>query len=427
MITVEQYADFSQRFHQVVINRRIPIEGTLEVTLRCPLTCAHCYNNLPMSDHEARHRELSYEDYCRLLDEIADAGCLWLLFTGGEIFARRDFLEIYTYAKRKGFLITLFTNGTLITPKIADYLVEWRPFAIEITLYGYTKETYERLTGIPGSYEKCIRAIHLLLERNLPLKLKTVAVSMNRHEIRDMQRFAEELGVGFKFDAMMNPRIDCSMSPLEVRLTPAEIVAFDLDDPRRMAEWQTFSTYFTKPAQSPEHRNEVYHCGGGVSAFAIDPYGDMSICVLSQVDKYNVRTGSFTEGWNEYLRRVRAKPRTTINKCVDCQIKSMCGMCPATGELESGHAETPVDFLCHVAHLRAHFVGLEVPAHGDCEYCKGGSRYHVLQESIAAIEDEGRKPWQPPRGARKSLPVLSQPSQTSGVTHQSGGCSACNL
>ena len=71
------------------------------------------------------------------------------MFTGGEIFARRDFLDIYTYAKRKGFLITLFTNGTLITPRIADYLAAWRPFAIEITLYGRTKDTYERLTGIP--------------------------------------------------------------------------------------------------------------------------------------------------------------------------------------------------------------------------------------------------------------------------------------
>src|SRR5437879_3166839 len=83
------------------------------------------------------------------------------------------------------------------------------------------------LTGIPGSFDKCLRGIHLLLERGLPLALKTVAVSINRHELWDIQRFAEEeLGVEFKFDAMMNPRIDCSQSPLSVRLTPEEVVAF---------------------------------------------------------------------------------------------------------------------------------------------------------------------------------------------------------
>ena len=134
------YGEFSEAFQGRLAGRRLPLNGTIEVTRRCPLTCLHCYNNLPMGDGEARSRELDYDEHCRLLDELADAGCLWLLYTGGEIFARRDFLDIYTYAKKKGFLITLFTNGTLITERIADHLVAWRPFAIEITLYGLTKD-----------------------------------------------------------------------------------------------------------------------------------------------------------------------------------------------------------------------------------------------------------------------------------------------
>src|SRR6188472_3885750 len=196
--------------HRKMIAAGLPLSGTIEVTRRCPLTCAHCYNNLPMADREAAQRELSYDEHCRLLDQISDAGCLWLLYTGGEIFARRDFIDIYSYARRRGLLITLFTNGTIITPAIADRLVEERPFAIEITLYGRTRETYERLTGIPGSFDRCMRGIRLLKERGLPLKLKTVAVTINRHEIHDMERFAEEeLGVPLKFDGMINARIDC--------------------------------------------------------------------------------------------------------------------------------------------------------------------------------------------------------------------------
>src|SRR4029453_13908837 len=159
------YGEFSQTFHRRTMREHLPLSGTIEVTRRCPLTCVHCYNNLPLADGAGASTELTYAEHCRILDELADAGCLWLLFTGGEIFARRDFLDIYTYAKKKGFLITLFTNGTLITPRIADYLAVWRPFSIEITLYGLTKETYERLTGIPGSFEKCMRGIRLLRER----------------------------------------------------------------------------------------------------------------------------------------------------------------------------------------------------------------------------------------------------------------------
>ena len=183
------YGAFSQSFHERTMRQHLPLNATIEVTRRCPLTCVHCYNNLPMSDHEASSSELSYQELCRILDEMAEAGCLWLLFTGGEIFARRDFLDIYTYAKRKGFLITLFTNGTLITPRIADYLAVWRPFAIEITLYGRTRDTYERLTGVPGSYDKCLK--DLLLERRLAPRRQVRRGHLERTN-RDMQQFAEK-------------------------------------------------------------------------------------------------------------------------------------------------------------------------------------------------------------------------------------------
>src|SRR5579863_2783032 len=220
------YSAFSLGVHQRTSGKRVPMEVSIEVTRRCPLECRHCYNNLPMSDKAARKSELSLDEYRRLLDELAAEGCLWILFTGGEIFARADFLDIYAYAKSKGFLITLFTNGTMITERVADFLVEYPPFAIEITLYGATRETYESLTQIPGSYDRCMRGIRLLQERNLPLKLKTVPTTINRHEVYEMKRMAEEdFGVEFKFDAVINPRIDCSQSPLAVRLTSEDAVA----------------------------------------------------------------------------------------------------------------------------------------------------------------------------------------------------------
>lgn len=384
----QSYADFSRHLHLQTLGQRLPITGTVEVTRRCPLACAHCYNNLPMGDRQARRRELSREEHYRLLDEIADAGCLWLLYTGGEIFARKDFLDIYTYAKRRGLLITLFTNGTLITPAIADYLVDWRPFAMEITLYGRTQETYERLTGIPGSYARCLQGIRLLMERGLPLKLKTVAVTLNQHELRDMKRFAEEeLGVGFKYDAMMNPRIDCSQSPLAVRLRPPEVVALDLQDPKRVAEWRQFASRFAGPVNPPEKRSEVYHCGGGISSFAIDPYGQMSICVLSHAATYDVRQGSFREGWEGFVAQERQKKTSRLTKCTTCGIKAMCGMCPANGELENGDPESPVEFLCHVAHLRAYALDIPIPPHGPCEYCPEGARHDdVLQEAATLLQ-----------------------------------------
>src|SRR4051812_18231504 len=94
------YAAFSGQLHRAAAAAHTPLNGSIEVTHRCPLTCAHCYNNLPMADSAAQRRELTTAEHFRIVDELADAGCLWLLYTGGEIFARRDFLDIYTHARK---------------------------------------------------------------------------------------------------------------------------------------------------------------------------------------------------------------------------------------------------------------------------------------------------------------------------------------
>jgi radical SAM protein with 4Fe4S-binding SPASM domain len=281
-----------------------------------------------------------------------------------------DFLDIYTYAKQKGLLITLFTNGALLTQRTVDHLAEWPPFSIEITLYGRTRETYERITGVPGSYDRCLQGIQLLKSRSLPLKLKAMVITLNVHEIWAMKKFAEEdLSLEFKFDSMINPRVDCSPVPLKVRLTPGEIVALDLQDSRRMMAWRKFSSEFILPPSS-ECPGGMYQCGGGMKNFAINPYGHLSTCVLSWVESFDLRKGSFQEGWDIFLRKVRERKITRRTKCTACQLIALCGMFPANAYLENQDPETPIEFFCQVAHLRAQALGISVKPHGGCEYCK---------------------------------------------------------
>jgi radical SAM protein with 4Fe4S-binding SPASM domain len=413
------YGAFSADLHQRQAGVRSPMQVSIEVTRRCPLECLHCYNNLSMGDMEAKRRELSTEEHFKMLDEMVEMGCFWLLYTGGEIFARKDFLEIYTYAKKKGFLITLFTNGTIINEQIADHLVEWPPFAIEITLYGRTRETYEALTSVPGSYDRCLRGIKLLKERGLPLKLKTVATSINKHEVLAMRKFAEEeLGVDFKMDGQINPRIDCSQSPLAVRLTPEDVVALDMSTPKAVSEYRRLAKRDLENPPNMSLSNSVYFCGGGMNSLAINAYGEMGICIISQQETFSIRGKSLRHVWDESLMRLRTRERTRMTKCVQCQIQSLCGMCPANGELENGDRESPVDFLCEVAHLRAAVIGAEVPGHGDCAFCSGGSEHEALLESARRIatKEIDVEGWV---GPQQILPILN------GSTVSAGGCGSC--
>jgi radical SAM protein with 4Fe4S-binding SPASM domain len=422
VIQATTYGEFSEAIHARQRRHRVAAEVSIEMTHRCPLNCQHCYNNLPMGDVDARKRELTFEEHIRLLDELFEMGTLWILYTGGEIFARKDFLDIYTEAKKRGFIITLFTNGTLITPRIADYLVEYRPFAIEITLYGATRETYEALTQIPGSFDRCIRGIRLLKERGLPLALKTVPTRINFHEVYEMKRFAEEeIGVRFKFDPLVNPRIDCSQSPLAVRLSPEQAVTLDFHDPVRREEYLRLVEHERAQAHIPVP-NKRYTCGGGHNGCAIDPNGRTTICVLSHRDGYDLRSGSFREGWEGRLKEIRATPTTRETICTTCQIRSLCAMCPANGELENGDAEKPVEFLCQVAHLRAHALDVDIPEHGNCPCCPGGALHNELLNSAQRVKEATGefKRIIPTTPASSPLPVLQ-----SGSACSSGGCSSC--
>ncbi|MGA9347299.1 MAG: radical SAM protein [Anaerolineae bacterium] len=341
------FHEFNERLQQ----KRTPILGGVEITHRCNLNCVHCYCRLPASDLEAKRAELTFSQICQIIDQIADEGCLYFTITGGEPLLRQDFLDIYTYAKKKGLLISIFTNGTLITPHLADYLQEWQPLQVEITLYGLTKDTYEKVTRVPGSYERCIESVKLLLDRGINVALKTMAMTLNKHEVLEMKRFAKDLGLDFRWDALIHPKLDGSKDPYEVRLSKEEVLALELADEDRV---RAVRAYFDKHWDSPLPET-IYACGAGLLSFFIDPRGHLVMCTLARVPSYDLLAGSFHDGWHNFIPQVRNRPRTMIgDKCRGCKIAVLCFQCPGRSQLEYGpHAEeTPIDYLCELGHMR---------------------------------------------------------------------------
>jgi radical SAM protein with 4Fe4S-binding SPASM domain len=163
-----------------------------------------------------------------------------------------------------------------------------------------------------------------------------------------MEALARELGVGFTFDPAVNAAIDGSLRPLEVRLEPEEVLALESGDPRRRAEWGRLLR------EAPRGDGEsLYRCGGGITAFAVDAAGMLRICPLSRREGYDLRRGTFREGWDGPLREVRSRKRERSGGCGSCRLQPLCGMCPAIGDLEAGDPESPLDFFCRVGYGRA--------------------------------------------------------------------------
>jgi len=173
-------------------NNRQLISFDLEITGRCNNNCRHCYINLPASDTEAKSKELTFQQIKDIVDEAAGLGALWCLITGGEPLLREDFFDIYLYIKKKGLLVSVFTNAVLIAKRHIEFFKKYPPRDIEVTVYGVTEGTYERITRMPGSYAAFMRGLNILLENRIKVRFKAMAIRSNLEELPQIVSFCRE-------------------------------------------------------------------------------------------------------------------------------------------------------------------------------------------------------------------------------------------
>ena len=346
------YADFSEKIHSASSQKRIPLDASLDFTYRCNNKCVHCYCNLPANDRKAARDELTTEEIKRLLDDLASMGTLWLLITGGEPLLRPDFEEVYLHAKKKGFLITCFTNGTLVDDKTVELLSKHPPFAVEISLYGATRETHEKVTQVPGSYDKCMEGIRKIIKAGIKLKLKTMALTINQHEIEAMDKMAQELGCEFRFDPMLNKRLDNHnfSDPVKYRISPEDVVRLDKAYPKRMDEWKQFCDKFVG---DPVKDDRLYKCGAGLGMVHINPYGIAKGCMMMTKEGFSVKEHDFQWLWNAGIFLDITRKKDFPLPCDDCNLANLCGQCPAWSIVESGDIKKEVTYLCKIAKIRA--------------------------------------------------------------------------
>ena len=328
---------------------RVPLSATLELTSRCNLRCRHCYLGDQAEQHKKRALERDTEAVKASLREWADAGALYLLITGGDPMMRKDFTEIYRFAREQGMLVTVFCDGILVTDKIISLFQELPPRKVEISIYGATPETYESVTRVPGSHAAAWRGIHRLLDAGITVALKTVMMTLNEHEMEDMAAQAESLGLKFRHDAAIFPCLpDSSKDPLNLRVSPERVVSYDLADPKRLEHWQKA---VHKLDQFPVS-DRLYTCGAGATGFYCDPYGGLSPCLMTTHYRYDQGTRSFQDLWDHELGFIRQKKRARSDSCLTGPQRAACTHCPAMNYLESGDEEQESDYMRETTLLR---------------------------------------------------------------------------
>lgn len=340
--------EYLREFNQKAAQQRIPLSGNLALTHRCGVRCRHCYLENEISTRENIHKELDTRQWKKIIDDITRAGCLFLLITGGEPLLRKDFKEIYRHAKTNGLLVTLFTNGMLIDDDILELFQLFSPKTVEITLYGASPATHEKITRVKGSYEKTLAGINKLIQQKINVKLKTILMTLNRHEFFDIQNMAREWGVKFRFDAALFPGLTGDKSPLKLRVPVEDAIEKEFSDENRARAWKDLS----REMKGLPTRDYLYQCGAGLTHFHIDPYGGLRPCLMVTDLEYNLINGDFSTGWNQVMPRLRERKPGSNYRCHGCRKKSLCGFCPAFFKLENNAEDICSQYLCDMGQKR---------------------------------------------------------------------------
>ncbi len=344
-------------------NKKSLISFDLELTARCNNSCRHCYINLPANDKKAQEKELPIHELQRVIDQAVDLGALWCLITGGEPLLREDFFDIYLYLRKKGLLVSVFTNATLIVEEHIKFFRKYPPRALEVTVYGVTRETYERVTRKPGSFEAFMRGLEALLQGGIKVRLKAMALRSNVHELPRIAQFCRERTKDyFRFDPFLHLRFDGNELRNEEirseRLSAKEIVAIEQADFERSQALENGCDKLINPGFAHYVGNHLFHCGTGIGSFAVSYDGLFRLCssLWHRDCVYDLKRGTVTEALQDFIPKVRdmrSNRKEFLEKCRVCPVINLCIWCPAHAHLETGELDKPVEYFCTVARARA--------------------------------------------------------------------------
>ncbi len=345
--------DDDRRFRFGGPGSSLPVWGHLELTYRCNLRCAHCY-----ARGTRQSGELTAGQWKEIIKQAAAAGCFSLSLSGGEHLLHDDFWQIYRYAKRRGLLVNLCTNATLLDDAGIRRLAASPPAVIEVTLNGVTARTYESITGVPGSFARVMEVIRKLKAAHLPLVLKANALKQNRHELMAIKEFAlKTLGrrrrntLPFKLDPLICARLNGDATPCRFRLPPKDVVSLFVHEPSvRTHALSSLRDYrgWMLPGQTP-----LYLCDSCRNGFYVNPSGRLKFCLFSEAFSVDLNKVPFAEGFSGMFPRVASRRFRTASRCRRCRLRALCYQCPERAFLETGSRERPIRYFCELARRTA--------------------------------------------------------------------------
>ncbi|OWA35303.1 hypothetical protein B9G55_11660 [Saccharibacillus sp. O16] len=314
----------------------IPLAVTIELNTTCNLRCKHCY--IP----EHNNVGLSFDEISSMLHQLRALGTFELVFTGGEIFARRDIMDIIRMAREMHFEVILFTNVTLLNPKMINELKELYVTMVSTTIFSLDPEIHDGITKVKNSLHTALKNLQLLKEAGVPVEVKTILLSDNYNSFLELETYCKNEGFRYIATPYVFAKSDQSAEPTKLRMTSEQMEEV-MEDVDRISGFEV-----------REKCSEDYVCPSIKHSLGINAEGMVSPCNAMFMDVGNIRQNSIESIWNsDKLNAIKNIMFKDLNRCTTCEVSKYCVRCAGTALLEDGGLLNPSTLACQVARARA--------------------------------------------------------------------------
>lgn len=289
----------------------LPLTGHLELTQHCNLRCRHCFI---CHDHAV---ELTTDEVCQLIADLAASGVFALVLTGGEIFTRKDIEVILNCLDSHCFVVRINTNATLLDEHLIRILADSPAiYQVHVSLYGADAAVHDAITRSPGSFNKTRQNLISLAEAGVRLRINTTVMNSNWLNWQETQSLiADPLGIPIHFDPEIVPRDDGDQSNLIERIDNQKMQTF--------LNWKASTLGCTENEKTTDSLAS-YPCRAALSLFAISAKGDLYPCLrMKRVYKKpigNLLRENFNDIWHKSPRLAQLRHQITqmANNCQGC-------------------------------------------------------------------------------------------------------------
>ena len=324
-----------------------------ELTPKCNFNCVHCY----LHDHHCSN-ELSYKDIIEIIDILYEKEVLFLTFTGGDIFTRKDFLDIYMYAKKRGFIVELYTNGALINDETIRVFKRYPPLLVDISLYGACEETYRKVTGVAGAFGKVMANIQALLDATIRVSVKAPVLNLYYDELPAIKKIANTFDIPFRTGFEIFPSIDNDDSVQQYSVPLSDSLRYEFSEfdkrPRTFGE-DTDIEFVDLKKDRP-----LFRCKLGRASCAIDYEGNMCPCMSFRHVGQRLSRDNFDEIWGSFSKYSQMRASKDY-QCLSCKSYDYCDICPAMMQFIYGNMEYIDTHFCKSAKARYNHYVRKIP------------------------------------------------------------------